>query len=91
MARLLTLFLFLVAFAVAGALAFRNSHAVPFDGLIWQGEVALIWLLIAAFAVGVAVALLLLAPTLVGQRWRLWRARREMARVRQTQLIADVS
>jgi|YNPMSStandDraft_1061717.scaffolds.fasta_scaffold22623_1 uncharacterized membrane protein YciS (DUF1049 family) len=91
MKRLITLLLFLVAFVVVGALAFRNGHAVPFDGLIWHGEVALIWLLIAAFALGMAVALLLISPILVTQRWRLWRARREAARLQQTQLVTDVS
>jgi uncharacterized membrane protein YciS (DUF1049 family) len=79
--RLLNLALFLVAFAVAGALAFRNHHEVPFHGLIWQGEVPLVWLLVAAFALGVVVAVLLFFPVTLRHRWQLRRARRELLRL----------
>lgn len=89
MKRWIVLFVALVAFLTAGALTFRNSHSVPFDALIWQGEVPLVWLLLAAFVLGVGVALLLIAPTLVAQHWRLWQMRRQLARVARTQLITE--
>lgn len=87
MKRLITLVLVVVVFAVVGALAFRNHHDVFFHALIWQGEVPLVWLLVGAFALGVILALLLFLPTTARQRWQLWRARREVARLSRQQLM----
>ncbi|GAB6080531.1 MAG: LapA family protein [Hydrogenophilus thermoluteolus] len=87
MKRLIILVLFVVVFAVVGALAFRNHHNVFFHALIWQGEVPLVWLLVGAFALGVVLTLLLFFPAALRQRWQLWRARREVARLSRQQLM----
>ncbi|MCX7945747.1 MAG: LapA family protein [Hydrogenophilus sp.] len=73
--RLVRLFLFAAVFLASGAVAFRNGKPVAIDLLVWQGEVPLVWLLLAAFAAGMGVAALLLTPTLVRTAWRVRRLR----------------
>ncbi len=88
MRKLLLAIIYLFVFLTIGALTLRNDHAVPFDALLWQGEVRLMWLLLMAFAVGALVTLMFILPGVLSRSWQLWRTQRRLRRLERNAIAS---
>lgn len=98
MARVLLLLLLIVVLVLGATIGYFNAQSIEFDYLLGVWQVPLVGLLIAAFAVGVVLALAAAAARIVGLRIELRRLRQrireheiELRNLRELPLATDSS
>ncbi|QHS09622.1 lipopolysaccharide assembly LapA domain-containing protein [Sinimarinibacterium sp. NLF-5-8] len=85
MLRLLVLLLLVAVLGLGASVGYVNAQTIHFNYLFGELELPLIAIMIAAFAVGVVLALIAASGRIIGQRLELGRVRRQL-RAQETEL-----